>query len=333
VLLALILAAVFALVVGVFGAQELPSSWVARATNGVVLLQWTRSGDSLTGSASVAFVDDADPFSVQKSTAAFTGVIDASNITLTVDQGLGFSTNWNGSVRGPVLTLTYVADDGGLTTLGFTPGEVDSYNTSVRSLERSVAQALELEMQRAAIDESSGAVAGDLAALSEILEVAQSDLQAVAEDLEWMRDDLVIAHDDLQAVAAEAERYPGGNFGLVCADADLVEADAATVDADAATLDFSADIVRDDIDAIRQGIAQLDADFSRLRGDLDALSSYRPAGLPSEADVTNEIEGANGAIEELTTALDSYLAEADGIVQEAHGYAADARGVCAETGG
>ena len=112
-------------------AQQALSGYLALATNGVVFLQWTQSGDTLTGTLTQAYTDPGNPAALKHQNGPFTGVLSGGSVTLNFPQGLGLSTAWSGTLNGDTLILSYSAPDGSLSTLTFGPGTVADYNAAL----------------------------------------------------------------------------------------------------------------------------------------------------------------------------------------------------------
>ena len=77
------------------------NEWLAEGSDGVAFLQWTRTDDSVTGTLAIAHREfsageEQPRYEVEAESISFTGVIDGSSVTLTLEQGFGFTTNWNG---------------------------------------------------------------------------------------------------------------------------------------------------------------------------------------------------------------------------------------------
>lgn len=163
------------------------SGFLATASNGVVFLQWTRAGDALTGSGTTAYTPAGDPTTLKTETAAFTGVVSGSSVTLSYPEGLGLSRTWTGAFQGSSLVLSYAAADGSLSTLTFQPATVAGYNQAFATLRAKVQQA---QADAAATAEASAAraeasVAAAAAATAAQEARARPACQAIGGQIGW----------------------------------------------------------------------------------------------------------------------------------------------------
>jgi hypothetical protein len=63
-------------------------SYIGHASNAAVFIQWTRSGDSLSGSLQEAMAKEGEGGGVESSSRAFTGTINGKGLTLTLHEAL-----------------------------------------------------------------------------------------------------------------------------------------------------------------------------------------------------------------------------------------------------
>ena len=117
------------------GAEETngPASFIGHASNAVMFIQWTRSGQSVTGSLREA-IKKAGALSLESTDKSFTGVIDGKGLTLTLKAALGESSSLVGEVKEPGFTLTLPGRGSSLITVAFEPGEVSGYNEATKQL-------------------------------------------------------------------------------------------------------------------------------------------------------------------------------------------------------
>jgi hypothetical protein len=107
-------------------------SFVGRAGNAVMFVQWTRVGDSVTGSLREAITKTRAGSGVTSDDHAFTGVIHGSGLTLNLG-GLE-STAYVGEVRSDGFSLTLPGKGDALITVEFAPGEVAAYDEATKQL-------------------------------------------------------------------------------------------------------------------------------------------------------------------------------------------------------
>ena len=107
------------------------NSWVGSALDGEVLLvQFTRAGQTLQGTLDVSYFSDT--VTVSSTHAGFSGVIDGTNITLNFPLGLGVTTTVSGSIDSATLALFPNPTTGSLVTIMLRPGGLDKYNAGAR---------------------------------------------------------------------------------------------------------------------------------------------------------------------------------------------------------
>jgi hypothetical protein len=130
--LVLLLAAVVA--VGAQGTEDVngPGSFVGRASNAVMFVQWTRAGETVTGSLREAIQKKPAGSDLNATDHAFTGVIHGNGITLNL--GGAEPTTYVGEVNGNNFNLTLPGQGSSLITVPFAPGEVAAYNEATREL-------------------------------------------------------------------------------------------------------------------------------------------------------------------------------------------------------
>src|SRR6516225_8332629 len=75
-----------------------PPGYLAHASNGLLFLQWTRAGESVTGSIAASYVDPSDPTKVVNDSTSFTGTVSGESVTLNVVPSTSFAATWNGTL-------------------------------------------------------------------------------------------------------------------------------------------------------------------------------------------------------------------------------------------
>jgi hypothetical protein len=117
------------------GAEETngPASFIGHASNAVMFIQWTRSGQNVTGSLREA-IKKTGSLGLESTDKSFTGVIDGKGLTLTLQAALGESSSLVGEVKEPGFTLTLPGRGSSLITVSFEPGEVSGYNEATKQL-------------------------------------------------------------------------------------------------------------------------------------------------------------------------------------------------------
>jgi hypothetical protein len=109
-----------------------PGSFVGHATNAVMFVQWTRAGETVTGSLREAIQKKPAGSGLNAADHAFTGVIHGNGITL--DLSGAESTTYVGEVSGNNFNLTLPGQGSTLIKVEFAPGEVTTYNEATKEL-------------------------------------------------------------------------------------------------------------------------------------------------------------------------------------------------------
>ena len=109
------------------------ASYVGQASNAEVFIQWTRAGDSVSGSLQEALRKESG--GVVSSSRAFTGTIDGNGLTLTLNEGLGSTKALVGQMSAGGFSMTFPGAEQRLITITFVPGQVADYNHTVSELE------------------------------------------------------------------------------------------------------------------------------------------------------------------------------------------------------
>lgn len=316
-----------------------PASYVDRAPNGGILVQWTRSGDKVSGTLSEAYIDRSDQTNLKTESDSFQGTISGSSVTLDFNQGLGITTNWTGTLDGENLTLSYTSNDGSVQTLKFTPGTIDDYNSQVSLTRQRVAAARTKQAQQQAaaaaqqqtqqndqtIDNEASTVADDISNLLTSDGSPQSDLQSVGQDIQSMRGDVATAYNDLQTARKDSK-------DLICGDADTVSGDADTVQGDMDTLHGDNDTLTSDLQSITSAITQLRTDWQKLNQD-STTAGYQSSNAPSASQVSAALAEAKHAAVKAGQTMSGYLSTGNSLVAQARGYATQAQQVCSSSGG
>lgn len=129
----------------------MPSSWVAVENDVSIAIRWVRDGTDLSGQLQIAQLEDAR---VASHGVSFTGSIADADILLELDQGLGLSTSWSGTISRNQLALSVPSDDGTLLDLVLIPGDTAAFNDGVAHLQAQAEVAQEELAAQEAIEET-----------------------------------------------------------------------------------------------------------------------------------------------------------------------------------
>ncbi|MFI5259076.1 MAG: hypothetical protein ACHQ01_05645 [Candidatus Limnocylindrales bacterium] len=322
------------------------TGYLAVATNAAVFLQWTRIGDTLSGSLTEAITTSiAAATPLQHVSDEFTGVVSGASVHLT------FSMNgaWNGTLNGDQLVLSYAAADGTLQTLSFAPDTVADYNNAVTKLQAEVAQAQtnaaaasaalaqaqaqqqQLQQEQQAIDYAASAVQSDLQNVPQYLNSLQLAVKNVPQELTNEANEVQSTLAGEQSTASAAQQ--GVNSGEVCGDASEVGGDASEVGGGESEVEGGGSEIAAAINDVQGFEGQLQGHFQQLQQALAVLPSYQPGGLPTQSSVSTALSNANKVIVQAQRTYAGYLAQAKQMVATANGYAAAAQAVCTQAGG
>jgi hypothetical protein len=317
--------------------------FLATASNGALFIQWTRTANTVRGTLSEAYTSLADPTHAQSESHSFTGVISGSSVTLTLDSG----TNWNGTLNGSNVTLSYANSDGSLQTFDFHPGSVAEYNAAVANVQGSAGQAQTHKAQaqaavaararsvaqdqqnRQILDGDVSQVQTDLGDLTSAVSTAKSDVGTIASDVGTMRSDVQTTYSDLQTLLSDSK-------DSVCGDAGTVEADASgTVGADlSGTLGADRDgTLAADLQQVTSALGSLRSDFEKYRSDQAVVTNYTPSRAPTQAQINSAITSEQTSVTNIHTSVAGYFATANKLLIQANGYASQAQAACTKAGG
>jgi hypothetical protein len=110
------------------------AAFVGHASNAVMFIQWTRDGQSVTGSLKEAIAKNPAGSGLSSAEKAFTGTINGNGLSLNVEGAEGGSSTYVGEVKGQDFTLTLPGQGSTLTSINFEPGEVSTYNEGTHNL-------------------------------------------------------------------------------------------------------------------------------------------------------------------------------------------------------
>lgn len=320
------------------GSSSGPASFLSRASNAAIFVQWTRSGNQLTGELLQALLqsDSSGKQSISDQSVAFTGTMSGSSLTLSLNEGLGSVINLTGTLQGGELNLNYPGRNGGLTTLQMQPAAASDYNAAVANLQgearqaNSQAQAAQAARLRAQqVQGDSQAVIDDLSNLQSVVSAA-SGTSSLDSDLAQVQKDLGQTLSDEQKVLGEVGHTDSGTLcgdaATVSGDASSVQGDYSTIQGDQSSVDGDQSSISAAIDQLKQDAATLDADRANDPGDV-------PADAPSDAQVATAIEAARAKIASENAATGGALSQAQGMLNTANAYASKAQAACNAAGG
>jgi hypothetical protein len=203
------------ILVGCGGSGQVSSSvgsYIGHASNAAVFIQWTRSGDSLSGSLQEAITKEGEGGGVESSSRAFAGTINGKGLTLTLHEALNSTSALVGRLSGTGFTMTWPGTQHGLISITFAPGEVAGYDAAVHALENGTGPA--------AAEESSSSTTGGLSTMVHgcgLVEDRQAELSVTAQDGATCEEAL---HVFIDLFDGEGERHQGADEAESSTDVD-----------------------------------------------------------------------------------------------------------------
>jgi hypothetical protein len=318
------------------GSTDNSGSFVGTASNAAIFVQWTRNGSQLTGDLQQALIQGSgSQEQVSSQSAAFTGTISGSSVTLSLNQGLGDLTNLTGTLNGSDLDLGYPGQNGNVITIPMQPGGAAAYNSDLSRLQSQAGQANAQAAQAQAAQDQANHVAGDAQTVTSDLSSLQqavasaSGTSSVGSDLQQMRNDLGQTQTDLQHVLSEQGQT---DSSTLCGDADTVSGDADSVQGDYDTIQGDQDSSGGDTSSITTAIKQLKQDQEALDSDRQNDAADVPADAPSDAQISQAIRAAQAKIGGENGTAGSAMSQATQMLNTAQGYANKAQAACSAAG-
>lgn len=304
--------------------SSVQKGYLARAANGVLFIQWTRTDDAVTGTLSMVYANLDDRTEAESASHSFSGIVSGDSVTLTLDSG----SNWNGTLDGLGLTLSYTADDGFLQSFNFRSATVDDYNAAVAEVQAGVGEAraeterakAEAELKRK-IDSDVVGVWRDLDNLAQDTASAQSVLEDIPAELERQRNDVATT----KAGLAKTLRLAGYER---CTQAYSTQSDAYAVESDLYSVQSFGYSVDTHLRAAVDALDSLRLRFAALTKRRAALPSYQPSDAPTSEVVSSAIAAAERIIKQSRNQMAEYLDDAEAMLAAAKKYAAQAEAAC-----
>jgi len=302
--------------------------YLAYASNGVLFIQWTRTGNTVTGTLAESYTDLSNPAQVSHESHTFTGVINGSSITITLDSG----DNWNGTIAGSSVTLnTPPGSNGQIGSFTFRPATVADYNAAVRGVngqgqaaQQAHAQQQAVQKARDQVTSDANAVSSDISSMQNDVGQLSTDLGELPTDLQQMRSDLVTQKQDLnQLLAHRSTCSSGGDYQVSSTDNYQV---TSTDDYQITSTDEYS--ITNDEQSVTGDITQLRTDSQAAATAQAAASGYVPAGMPSASAVQSAIRAANAALTTAKTKWAAALQTVKSLDAQSNTYAHQADAAC-----
>jgi hypothetical protein len=330
-------AGLLVLLVAGCGSGSGSGSFVGEASNAAILIQWTQNGSKLSGSMQEALLQGTGTQEQASSQSqAFTGTLNGSSVTLSLNQGLGSVSNLTGTLRGADLDLDLPAQGGGVTTVEMASGGPSRFDADLSKLKREATRADDQAAQEQAAQQQADQVSSDAGAVSSDISNLKSAEQSttgtgsVAGDLAQTQKDVNQTRADLDKVLAEKGHT---DVDTLCSDADTVSSDADTVQSDDDTIIGDQDSSDGDTSSIGTAVKQLRQDQTTLDTDRQNYPGDVPADAPSDAQIARGINAAQKQIHSEGGTTGGAVSQAKQMVATANGYANQAQAACSASGG
>lgn len=109
------------------------ASFIGKASNAVMFIQWTRAGQTVTGSLREA-ITKINSLGLNTTDRSITGVVDGNGITLNAHGELGENTSYVGETKENGFTLTVPGEHSSLININFAPSDDASYGNATKQL-------------------------------------------------------------------------------------------------------------------------------------------------------------------------------------------------------
>ena len=120
------------------GSQEAaPGSYLSTSSTNVLFLQWVNNNGQLSGQLQEVYTTSDNPLHVQQNNEAFTGVLNGSQLSLSISL-FGVTKTITGTFDGSTLKLVVPNQNGQLDTIILHPATVDDYNKAAASFEANI---------------------------------------------------------------------------------------------------------------------------------------------------------------------------------------------------
>jgi hypothetical protein len=256
-----------------------PAGYLGSGPSGVEFIQWTESQGRLSGQYQTLYVTEDNPLQVKNQNAAFTGILNASNMSLTFS-ALGFSTTWIGTLKDDTLTLVKPNQNGLLITDLLRPGTVDDYNKAAATFQQSI-------QQKTANAQSTQAAVSARAARQKA--VADANF-ALASALSSLKNSVANLNQDTKfdhVLKAYATHW------------NTMQAHYQRMQADAAKRPFNCD----QLTAVQDDRVSLQDDLVSIHDDHGSFTDEQNIVTSDTADVSNQIRSTNQALQILQAAV------------------------------
>jgi len=298
-------------------------NWVGTDSNVAVMLQWTRNGNTVTGSLIASDLVSGGSTSLQSVDQAFTGVINGEGATLTFPGWFGATMNLAAQLHGSNLTLSFPESTGGVHEMVLASGNVTDYNNDVAELQRKVRANTQASAAASAVAATQAAAAQQSAdAEKRRLQDTQSfqdNLANLSQDTNLSNDSTTLTNDVKQADAdlgmTRQDASSGGGDNCVNASSTVYNDAASTVYNDAVS-SFANDVnsLTQDIATVKSEIAALQSAATQMTSDgLMPPASGNDAVRTAQNGISQALTAANADTDKINTDVANAYAVANSI--------------------
>jgi hypothetical protein len=296
------------------------TGYLAKASDGIIFIQWTRSGNSLSGTAQDEYLSGSTPNETVKSdTITVSGQLNGPTITLSFDDGASVF----GTLSGGSFTVNFPQNDGSLAPLTFSSASASQFNEALANLQGTTGNADQREAEAETVTSEQQSIANDVSTVNGDISDLQgyasgfaSDYGGFVQALDQAKTDLGTTAQAEQSVITESQNGTTPSY-QVCSDADSVAADADSVDADGDSVSAAADAFENDLTSARGGVSGIQQDFSTLQSAESQLPSYQD-NAPTQGEVDQAIASAQAAISSALNTANGYISQVNGIQTQAY---------------
>lgn len=321
------------------GSTSSSGSFVGKASNAAVFVTWTQNAGQLSGELEQGILQTdsgSGQESVNNQSISFTGTISGSSVTLSLNQGLGSTSNLTGTLNGGNLTLNYPGENGSVITLQMQPGTASTYNRNLATLQGHAGQANSQAQQAQAAKQQTAQVAQDAQTVEGDLSTLGFDVKALisgdfySAGLSSEQQDVSQTQADMRTVLNEVGST---DSGTLCSDAGTVQSDVGAVQSDVGSIQSDRGASDSDILSVTNEIGQLQQADQALEADRQSDPVDVPPNAPNANDVAAAVKSAHAAIGRARQAAGAALAQANQMETTAAGYQAKSDAACKAAGG
>lgn len=326
---AVILAVVAAAGLSACGSKSQPASYMAKDTDRLGYLQWSRTDQAVAGTLTLSTLDSKTT-DITSQASPFSGSVSGSTVSLKLVRPVDGSTDWSGPLTSSSVTLSHTTTDGQTDTLTFTQATTTTYHAALIDLQNGALEAA-----------NAAATSSDEAGAKKAIDAAGADVKADIDKLGAAAAALapmaVPATDEISAVRdhkdaahqAQIRAAKQKNKDTICQNADEASAQANSASGGAATAASVKAQVDAQITAVKKDITALGQSHARLTSAQAALATYKPKAVPTEQAISDAISSANDAIAAASHSANSAVNNTASNASTAQQFAAKAQEACA----